>query len=52
MGTVKRAFELAPLCMSVEEIRVRLKREGYTQVEEHLGGSSIRTELRKLLAGR
>jgi hypothetical protein len=49
VGTVQRAYELAPFCGTVEQIRIRLKREGYSMVEEHLSGTSIRSDLRKLL---
>lgn len=50
-GTVKRAFELAPDCASIEEIRLRLTKEGHVSVHEHLQGNSIRQEL-KLRLGR
>jgi hypothetical protein len=43
---VKRAFELAPDCTSIDEIRLKLKQEGYDAVQEHLQGSSIQKELR------
>jgi hypothetical protein len=49
IGTVERAFQLAPEARSLDEVRYRLKREGYTQVEEHLSGAAIRSELKKLL---
>lgn len=51
VGTVERAFQLAPGSVTVEEIRVKLRREGYAQVEEHLSGNMIRAELKRLLAG-
>lgn len=50
-GTVKRAFELAPDCTSIDEIRSRLKREGREAIDEHLQGSSIQKQL-KLTLGR
>ena len=49
MGTVERAFQLAPVSGSLEELRSRLRREGYAQVDEHLSGPSIRRELTKRL---
>ena len=47
IGTVERAFELAPDCRSIDEIRRKLKKEGYSNVDEHLHGV-----LRKELTGR
>jgi tRNA G26 N,N-dimethylase Trm1 len=49
VGTVERAFQLAPECTSIEEIRRKLKREGHSAVDEHLQGSSVQTDLKKLL---
>jgi ribosomal protein S8 len=45
-GTVKRAFEIAPDCTTIDEIRSRLREEGYANVFEHLQGSSIQKQLR------
>jgi hypothetical protein len=50
VGTVERAFQLAPASASVEEVRAKLRREGYAQVDEHLSGGMIRSELKRLLA--
>lgn len=47
-GTVERAFELAPQCTSIDELRSKLLREGHTQVDAHLQGS-LRRDLVKLL---
>jgi hypothetical protein len=49
-GTVERAFVLAASgdCASVEEIRTRLKREGFSQIGGHLSGLSIRRQLRAI----
>ena len=49
IGTVQRAFELAPECTSIGEIRFKLKREGYAAVNEHLQGSSVQNDLKLLL---
>jgi hypothetical protein len=46
---VKRAFELAPDCSTIDEIRARLKKEGLENVLEHLQGSGIQKELRSRL---
>lgn len=51
IGTVERAFQLARESTTLEEVRHKLRREGYTQVDEHLGGRAIRSDLKKLLAG-
>jgi len=49
VGTIERAYELAPQCSSVDEIRLALRREGFSQVDEHLSGAVIRSDLKKLL---
>ena len=49
IGTVERAFELAAQSATIEEVRQKLKREGYSQVEEHLSGCAIRSDLKKVL---
>ncbi len=51
-STVERAFQLAAECATVDEIRARLRSEGYSNVDAHLQGGSIRAELRKALASR
>jgi hypothetical protein len=47
---VERAFELAPAASSLEEIRKALRHEGYSNVDAHLAGPSIRADLKKRLA--
>ena len=51
-GTVERAFDLARCgkYTSVHEIRLQLRREGYSSVEEHTAGVSIRKQLLALMA--
>ena len=48
--TVERAFELARSgsCATVQDIRRKLKSEGYDQVEAHLSGPSLGKQLRRL----
>lgn len=46
---IERAFELAGQCGSIEEVRHRLKGEGFFQVDAHLSGPKIRSELALLL---
>ena len=48
-GTIERAFELAPSCGNIEDIRTALRREGYSNVDAHLAGRVIRFDLSKLL---
>lgn len=47
-GTVERAFQLAPECRSIDELRAKLVREGCMNIDAHLQGS-LRRDLAKLL---
>jgi hypothetical protein len=49
--TVQRAFELARSgeCATVADVRKRLRSEQRDQVDSHLSGRSIRTQLRQIL---
>ena len=47
---IERAFQLAPDFTSIDEIRKTLRREGYSNVEAHLQGASIKADLKKRLA--
>ena len=44
---VERAFQLARQTSNIDEIRKTLRREGYTNVDAHLAGASIKADLRK-----
>ena len=46
---IERAFKLAEQSMSVDEIRAKLKREGYTNVDAHFAGRKIRADLSKAI---
>ena len=46
---IERAFELAPECHSIVEVRDRLRREGYFHVDAHLGGRLIKSEIKQRL---
>ena len=46
----ERAFELAPKCYSLVELKARLNGEGYIQVDAHFSGRQIKQEIRELLA--
>jgi hypothetical protein len=45
---IERAFQLARASKSVEEIRITLRQEGYSNVDAHLAGPSIRADLKRL----
>lgn len=47
---IERAFQLAPRFSSVEEIRKVLRHEGYSNIDAHLAGTSIRADLKKRFA--
>jgi hypothetical protein len=51
-GIIERAYELAPQCGTVDEVRSALRREGYSNVDAHLSGPRIRADLTKLLSAR
>ena len=48
-NTVERAFQLAEQSTSIDEVRTKLKSEGYLQVDAHLAGRSIRDDLKKII---
>lgn len=48
-GIIERAFQLARQLASVEEIRSRLRKEGYSHVDAHLMGRKIRGDLVKII---
>ena len=47
---IERAFQLAPEATSIDDIRKTLRREGYSNVDAHLGGASIKADLKKRFA--
>jgi tRNA G26 N,N-dimethylase Trm1 len=47
---IERAFQLAPGSTSIEEIRKALRQEGYSNVDAHLEGASIKADLKKRFA--
>lgn len=49
IGTVGRAFQLAPEAESIDAIRKQLKEEGHFQVDAHLSGAQIKKDLRKAM---
>ena len=48
-GLVERAFQLASECTTIEEIRAKLRREGYPNVDAHLQAGTLRADLKRLL---
>lgn len=47
---IERAYQLASSAESLQDIRDRLSNEGYLQVDAHLQGPKIRSDLRKLIS--
>lgn len=43
---IKRAFDLAGQCGSVDEVRQKLQQEGYFHVQAYLSGPQIIADLR------
>jgi len=48
---IERAFELARGSNNLDDIRKSLRKEGYSNVDAHLGGASIRADLKKQFVG-
>ena len=44
---IERAFQLARGSTDLDEIRKTLRREGYSNIDAHLGGAAIRADLKK-----
>jgi hypothetical protein len=44
---IERAFELARGSTNIDDIRKTLRKEGYANVDAHLGGASIKAELKR-----
>lgn len=47
--TIKRAYEIAPECNSIGDLKRRLIREGYLRVNANLSGWKVRREVLNLL---
>lgn len=47
---IERAFELARISATIEDVRNALRREGYSNVDAHLAGPTIKADLRKRFA--
>jgi hypothetical protein len=46
---IERAFQLATESGTVDEVKRKLRREGYFNVEAHLSGRQIRSEITQRL---
>jgi len=44
---IERAFQLARASDNIDEIRKTLRQEGYSNVDAHLAGASIKADLKK-----
>ena len=49
MDIIERAFQLAAESGSIDEVKRKLRREGYFHVEAHLSGRQIRAEIAERL---
>jgi hypothetical protein len=48
---IERAFQLARGTNNLDDIRKVLRQEGYSNVDAHLGGASIKADLKKQFVG-
>ena len=48
---IERAFQLARGSANLDDIRKTLRREGYSNVDAHLGGASIKADLKRQFVG-
>lgn len=48
-GVIERAYQLAQTSADVEQIRLQLRKEGYSNVDAHLAGPKIRSDLIKII---
>jgi hypothetical protein len=48
---IERAFQLARGSDNLDEIRKTLRHEGYSNVDAHLAGASIKAQLKKQFLG-
>lgn len=46
-NVIERAFQLAREVGNIDDIRKTLRQEGYSNVDAHLAGASIRADLKK-----
>lgn len=46
---IARAYQLASECADLDEVRAKLKREGYASVDAHLSSGRLRADLKTRL---
>ena len=46
---IARAYQLASECAGIDEVRYKLKREGYESVDAHLSSARLRADLKNRL---
>lgn len=51
-STIERAFQLARESTSLDEVKAKLRGEGYSNVDAHLTGKQIKSDLTKVLKKR
>jgi hypothetical protein len=49
---IERAFQLARDGNQIDDIRKALRQEGYSNVDAHLAGASIKADLKKQAAAK
>jgi hypothetical protein len=50
INIIERAFQIASECQSVVQVRNRLSREGYLQVDAYLSGRGIKRQIKQRLS--
>ena len=48
-GVIERAYQLAQTSENVEQVRLQLRKEGYSNVDAHLAGPKIRSDLVRII---
>jgi hypothetical protein len=46
---IARAYQLASECSNLEQVRLKLRREGYANVDAHLSSRQLRDDLKMIL---
>lgn len=52
IGIIQRAFDLAEDCTCMDDLKAKLKAKHYFSVDAHLGGRSLRADLKQRLRPR
>ena len=51
-GVIERAYQLAQTSDDLEQVKKQLRKEGYSNVDAHLAGPRIRSDLNKIIKRR